>query len=67
MEALFVILHFNYFYINRIYLHQVKGTAMGTPFAVVYANLVMAFIENSIFQKLPEIYPKNLLKIILDS
>ena len=35
MEALFVTLHFHYFYINGIYLHQVKGTAIGTPFAVV--------------------------------
>ena len=62
MEAFCIILHFNYFYINGIYLHQVKGTAMGTPFAVVYANLVVAFIEDSMFKKLPEIYPKDIVE-----
>ena len=71
MEALLNILYFNYFYINGIYLHQVKCTPMWTPFAVVYENLVVALIEDSMFKKLPENYPKDIvesyLKIIIDS
>ena len=67
MEALFVILHFNYFYINGIYIYQVKGTAMGTPFAFVYANLVVAFIEDSMFNKLPEIYPKDIVESFINN
>ena len=43
-------------------VHQVKGTEMGTPFAVVYANLVVAFIQDSMFKKLPEIYPKDIVE-----
>ena len=44
MEALYIILNFNYFCINGIYLHQIHGTAMGTLAAVIYANLTVAYI-----------------------
>ena len=34
---------------------------MGTPFAVVYANK-NSFIEDSMFKKLPEVYPKDIVE-----
>ena len=39
--CLFIISQFSYFYINEIYIHQIKGTVMGTKFAVVGSNLVV--------------------------
>ena len=38
LEGLSIILEFNYFCINGIYIHQIKGTAMGTKFSVVGSN-----------------------------
>ena len=35
LEGLNIILQFNYFYINKNFFHQIKGTAMGTIFAVI--------------------------------
>ena len=32
---------------NRRYFHQIKGTAMGTPKAVSYANIFMSVLESS--------------------
>ena len=32
LEGLWIILGFNYFYINNYFYHQIKGTAMGTIF-----------------------------------
>ena len=45
LEALSIILEFIYFYINAIYIHQIKGTAMGTKFAIVGSNLLVAYEE----------------------
>ena len=45
LECLSIILKFNYFYINKSFFHQIKGTAMGTKFAVVDSNLVAAYKE----------------------
>ena len=41
LEACVFILEFSYFHINGIYIHQIKGTAMGTKFAVVDSNVVI--------------------------
>ena len=35
LGGLSIILKFNYFYINKSFFHQIKGTAMGTKFAVI--------------------------------
>ena len=65
MEAIFIILHFNYFYINGMFFHQIQGTAMGTPAAVVYANLTVAYIEYKMFTKLPDLYPKDVVDFFI--
>ena len=43
------------------FIMETKGTVMRTLFAAVYANLVVVFIEDSMFNKLPEIYPKYIV------
>ena len=45
LEGLSIILKFNYFYINKSFFHQIKGTAMRTKFAVVSSNLIVAYKE----------------------
>ena len=45
LEGLSIILKFSYFYTNKSYSHQIKGTAMSTKFAVVGTNLVVAYKE----------------------
>ena len=59
LDALFVILKYNYAYFDGRYYHQIKGTATGTTFAVVGANLVVAYKEVHLFQLIPEIYPRE--------
>ena len=59
LEGLSIILEFNYFYINNYFYHQIKGTAMGTIFAVVGSNLTVAYFEEKIFVILPQIYPRH--------
>ena len=53
------ILKFNYFYINKNFFHQIKGTTMGTIFAVVGSNLTVASFEVKMFSLLPQIYPRD--------
>ena len=45
LEDLYIILEFNYFDINGIYIYQIKGSAMRAKFAVVGSNLVVAYEE----------------------
>ena len=49
LEGLNIILKFNYFYINKNFFHQIKGTAMGTIFALVGSNLTVAYFEAEMF------------------
>ena len=60
-----VILEYNFFQINDIYFHQLKGTAMGTPAAVVGANLVVAYLEVKMFQLLPQLYPNDFVDFVI--
>ena len=53
LEELNIILKFNYFYINKNFFHQIKGTAMGTNFAVLGSNLTVAYFEVKMFALLP--------------
>ena len=59
LEGLNIILKFNYFCINKNFFHQIKGTAMGTIFAVVDSNLTVANFEVKMFSLLPQIYPRD--------
>ena len=59
LEGLNIILKFNYFYINKNFFHQIKGTAMGTISAVVSSNLTVAYFEVKMFALLPQIYPRD--------
>ena len=45
LEGLNIVLKFNYFYINKNFFRQIKGTAMATIFAVVSSNLTVAYFE----------------------
>ena len=59
LESLSIILEFNYFYIYGTYIHQIKGTAMETKFAVVGSNLVVACKETKMTELIPQIYPQD--------
>ena len=65
LEGLSIILEFNYFYINGIYIHQIKGTAMGTKFAVVVSNLVVTYKEVKMFALLPQLYPQDFVDVFI--
>ena len=53
------ILKLNYFYVNKNFFHQIKGTAMGIIFAVVGSNLTVVYFEVNMFALLPQIYPRD--------
>ena len=48
-----IILKYDYFYIDGSFIRQIKGTAMDTHVAVVYANLTCGYLEVKLFNKLP--------------
>ena len=49
-----LVLEFNMFHFNnKIYL-QIRGIAMGTKCAPVYATLVMAYLELQLYQKIKQ-------------
>ena len=60
LEGLSIILKFNYFYINKSFFHQIKGTTMWAKFAAVGSNLVVAYKEIKLFALLSQIYPTTL-------
>ena len=41
-----LILKSNTMIFNECYFHQIKGTAMGTPMAVSYANIFMSLFDS---------------------
>jgi hypothetical protein len=44
-------LYNNYLEFNGVFYQQIKGTAMGTPCAVAYANIVLYAIERDLLDK----------------
>ena len=62
LDALWIILKFNYAYYDKDFYHQIKGTATGTTFAVVGANLVVAYKEVQLFVLLPELFPRDFVE-----
>jgi hypothetical protein len=58
LELLRWVLTNNYIYFeDSIYL-QLEGTAMGTPIAVVYSNIVLAYLEQSCHALHPQFYSR---------
>jgi hypothetical protein len=58
LELLKWVLTNNYIYFeDSIYL-QLEGTAMGTPIAVVYSNIVLAYLEQSCHALHPQFYSR---------
>jgi hypothetical protein len=58
LELLSWVLKHNYIYFeDEIYL-QLEGTAMGTPIAVVYSNIVLAYLEQSCHDLHPQFYSR---------
>jgi hypothetical protein len=69
LELLRWVLQNNYLYFeDSIYL-QIEGTAMGTPIAVVYSNLVLAYLEQSCHNLYPQFYSRYIddLFVICDN
>ena len=54
LEGIKFILENNYFCFNNTYFLQIKGTAMGTKFAPIYATLVLAYLEEKLYTKLEQ-------------
>ena len=64
LEALLIILKFNYFYINKSFFHQIKRTAMATKFVVVGSNLFVAYKEVKLFALLPQLYQQEFVDFL---
>ena len=65
LEALSTILEFNYFCINGIYIHQTKGTAMGTKLVVIGSNLVATYEEVKMFELLLQLYSQDFVDFFI--
>jgi hypothetical protein len=48
----------NYIYFEDSIFLQIEGTAMGTPIAVVYSNIVLAYLEQSCHDFNPQFYSR---------
>ena len=59
------VLHNNYFAFGNTVWLQKRGTAMGTPMAVVFANLYLAMLEKSVFTLYHTIHPHTNTNTIL--
>lgn len=49
---------------NDIYLHQVKGTAMGTKMNTTYATLTLSYLEEMLNNKIDEQLSEEYIKFI---
>ena len=65
INALKIILDFNFFRFHDFFIKQIMGFAMGTKAAVSSANLVVGFLELKMFALLPSVYPKDLVDFII--
>ncbi len=51
------VLQNNYIEFGNLHFQQIRGTAMGTPLAVVFANLFLQHLEFIVFSKLIDEFP----------
>ena len=56
LEGIKFILENNTFCFNDTFFRQVKGTAMGTKFAPVYATLAIGFLEEKLYTAMETVY-----------
>ncbi len=49
LDGIKLILENNTFYFNGAFYRQIKGTAMGTKFAPIYATLAIAYLEERLY------------------
>ena len=56
LDGIKLILENNIFKFNSTYYKQLKGCAMGTKFAPIYATLTLAFLETSLYSKIKDNY-----------
>ena len=54
LEGIKLILENNIFKFNSKYYKQLKGCAMGTKFAPIYATLTLAYLEISLYSKIKQ-------------
>ena len=67
LEGFSIILKSNYFYISKSFFHQIRGATMGTKFAEVGSNLVVAYEEIKSFALLPQVYPQDFVDFLLQN
>lgn len=60
MQLLEWVLNNNYFEFNNVVYKQLTGTAMGTPVAPVYANIVLFFHDQQCIRLEPQLYMRYL-------
>ena len=51
LEGIKLILKNNSFHFNDAYFLQTKATAMGSKFAPIYATLVLAYLEEKMYEQ----------------
>ena len=59
LGAIRLILENNIFFFNDMYYRQLKGTAMGTKMAPIYATLVLGFLEKKLYNEIYTNYDVN--------
>ena len=67
MEAIKLILENNTFCCNNDFYKQIKGTAMGTKFAPVYATLSIGHLEVKLYEKVTEVFGNEFGKYFITS
>ena len=67
LSGLKLVLENNHFHFNNNFYLQVKGTAMGTKVAPTYATLVMGYLEEILYSKLPSEFDVNFTNYIKDN
>ena len=67
LDGIKLILENNSFCFNDSYFLQTKGTTMGTKFAPIYATLVLAYLEEKIYEQVEKEFDSNFRKYIEDN
>ena len=64
-EGLHLVLENNYLKLNDQIWHQLIGATMGSNESVIYAILVMAFLELKLYQNVRTIYPEDYAEYLI--